>query len=79
MELKDFIANFIDQFDEAPETEVNPDMQFRDLAGWSSIIALSEMAMIEEEYGVQIKSAEMRKALTVQDLFDIVQSHANQE
>ena len=47
------------------------------MAEWTSMIALSVMAMIDEEYDVQIKADEMRNSQTVQELFDIVQSYLN--
>ena len=38
------------------------------------MIALSVMAMIDEEYDVQIKADEMRNAQTIQQLYDVVSS-----
>ena len=75
MEMKEFIENFADQFDDAPEVELTPETAFRDLDGWSSIVALSVMAMIDEEYEVQIKADEMRGANTIQELYDTVQKY----
>ena len=65
MEMKDFIANFIDQLDDAPDFEITPDTEFHDMDGWSSMIALSVMAMIDE----------MRNSKTIQQLFDCVQRY----
>lgn len=74
MELKDFIENFIDQFDDTPEVELSENTMFRELDGWSSIVALSVMAMCDEEYEVQLKADEMRKANTIGELFETVKS-----
>lgn len=75
MDIREFIKNFVDLFDEELEVEVTTDTIFRDLNGWNSMIALSVMAMIDEEYDVQIKADEMRNSQTIQELFDIVQSY----
>lgn len=75
MEIKEFIANFAEQFEETPVTEITPETRHHEMDEWSSLIALSVMAMIDEEYGVQIKADEMRNSQTVQDLYDIVQSY----
>lgn len=75
MDIKEFIDNFVDQFDETPETEVTPETRHHEMDEWSSMIALSVMAMIDEEYDVQIKADEMRNSQTVQELFDIVKSY----
>lgn len=74
MEIKEFIANFADQFDETDAEVFTPETKFRDLDEWSSLIALSVMSMIDDEYDVQLTANEMRDAQTIQDLFDIVNS-----
>ncbi|MBQ6957080.1 MAG: acyl carrier protein [Bacteroidales bacterium] len=74
MEIKDFIQNFADQFEDIDINKISPETSFRDLDEWSSLIALSVLAMIDEEYDVQLKGEEMRNAKTVQQLFDLVQS-----
>jgi acyl carrier protein len=42
------------------------------LEEWSSLIALSVIAMADEEYDVRLKGDDMRNANTVQDLYDVV-------
>lgn len=74
MKIEEFISNFVDQFDEQPEV-VMPETKFHELNEWSSIIALSVMAMIDDEYDVQIKADDMRNSVTVQNLFDCVKSY----
>lgn len=75
MNTENFIQNFIDQFDEEPNVDVTLQTKFRELDDWSSLVALSVMAMIDEEYDVQIKADEMRSAETIEDLIRIVESH----
>ena len=74
MEIKEFIQNFADQFDDTDASVLTPETNFRELEEWSSIIALDIMAMVDDEYGVQLKADEMRKAITLQELFDLVSS-----
>lgn len=74
MEIKEFIENFANQFEDTDTTAFAADTKFRELAEWSSLSALSIMAMVDEEYDVQIKADQMRKANTIQELFDIVKS-----
>lgn len=76
MELNDFIQNFADQFDETDASEIKAETVFHELDEWSSLIALSIIAMIDEEYDITIKGDEMRSAVTVEDLFNIVKSKA---
>ena len=74
MELKDFIANFADQFENTEVSELNAETKFRELDEWSSLLALSILAMVDEEYDVQLKGEEMRATNTIQELFDLVAS-----
>ena len=76
MELKDFIENFADQFDDTDASEIKPETVFKDLEEWSSLIALSVIAMVDEEYDITIKGDDIRNSNTVEDLFNIVNSKA---
>ena len=76
MEIKDFIANFAEQFDETDPSEIKAETVFHDLEEYSSLIALSIIAMVDEEYDVQLKGDDMRGAVTVEDLFNVVKSKA---
>jgi acyl carrier protein len=76
MELNEFIQNFADQFDETDASEFKAETVFHDLDEWSSLIALSVIAMIDEEYDVTVKGDEMRAAVTIEDLFNIVKAKA---
>ena len=74
MEMKDFIANIADQFDEIDVDVLTAETNFRNLDEWSSLVALSVMAMVDDEYEVELKADEMRKTNTIQELFDLVNS-----
>ena len=76
MELKDFIANFADQFEDTDASEITAATEFKNLDEWSSLIALSVIAMVDEEYDVTLKGDDIRGAVTVEDLFNIVKSRA---
>ena len=74
MEIKEFIQNFADQFDEIDVNTLSPETNFRELEEWSSMVALSVLAMIDDEYDVQLKADEMRQTTLIQELFDLVPS-----
>lgn len=77
MEIKEFIENFADLFDETDASVFTVETKFRDLDEWSSLLALSTMSMIDDEYDVQLTAEQMRNANTVQDLIDIVNAQAD--
>ena len=74
MEINEFINNFADQLDDTPAASLSPETVFHELDEYSSIIALSIIAMVDEEYGVALSGNEMKSAVTIQDLFNTVQS-----
>jgi acyl carrier protein len=69
MDMKQFVANFAAQFDETDATEFSAETHFRELDEWSSLTALSIIAMVDAEYGVQLKGEEIRNAQTITDLY----------
>lgn len=76
MDFDGFLENFGDLFDETDVSTIKADTIYKDLEEWSSMIALSLIAMVDEEYNVQIKSEDIRDTNTVEDLFNIVKSRA---
>ena len=72
MELKEFIENFAEQFDDTDASEITAATEFKSLDEWSSLIALSVIAMVDEEFGVALKAVDFRDAATIKDLYDIV-------
>ena len=74
MELKEFIENFADQFDDTDASEIKAETVFKELDEWSSLIALSVIAMVDEEYDVTLKGDDIRNSNTLEELFDIVKS-----
>ena len=76
MELKDFIENFAQQFDDTDASEIKAETVFKELDEWSSLIALSLIAMVDEEYNVTIKGEDIRNSTTVEDLFNAVKAKA---
>ncbi len=76
MDIKDFIQNFADQFEETDASEITPATDFKSLDEWSSLTALSVIAMVDDEYDVTLKGEDIRNAITVEDLFKTVESKA---
>lgn len=76
MEIKEFIENFAAQFDDTDASVFTPETVFHELDEYSSLIALSLIAMVDEEYDVTLKGDDMRSAVTIEDLFNIVKSKA---
>ena len=74
MELNEFIKNFADQFDETDAAEIRPETKFKELDEWSSLIALSVIAMVDDESAVALKGNDISGSETVEDLFNLVKN-----
>ena len=73
MDINEFVNKVVEQFDDV-STPVTPETKFREIEGWCSIVALSIIAMADEEYGVTLKGEDIKKSETIKDLFDLVSS-----
>ncbi|MBO5538859.1 MAG: acyl carrier protein [Prevotella sp.] len=76
MEIKEFIENFAEQFDDTELSEFKPETVFHELDEYTSLIALSIIAMVDEEYGVTLNANDMSSAVTIEDLFNTVKAKA---
>ena len=74
MELQEFIKNFADQFDEIDVNEINENTEYKELDGWNSLVALSVIAMVDEEFDVTLKGNDIRDPKTIGELYQLIQS-----
>ena len=72
MELIEFISKFASLFEDEDSSIFTADTDFHELDSWSSFTSLNVVAMIIQEYGVELDSQDVRNADTIADLFDIV-------
>lgn len=70
--LEEFVSLFAEQFDDTDASEFKPETVFHDLEEYSSLIALSIIAMVDEEFDVQLKGDDMRAAVTIEDLYNTI-------
>lgn len=74
MKLNEFIANFADQFDETDASEIQADTEFHEIDEWGSLTGMGVIAMVKTVYGKTITGKEIRECVTVEDLFNLVES-----
>jgi acyl carrier protein len=75
MELQDFLEKFAEQFDNTDPEEFEANTEFKLLEEWSSMIALSIIAMIDDECSITIKGDDIRAAKTIGDLYNIAKGY----
>lgn len=74
MNLNDFIEKFAELFDETDINEFAAETVYKDLDEWSSLIALSVIAMVDEEFDVAIGAKEIMGNNTIEDLYKTIVS-----
>lgn len=69
-----FLKNFVDQFDDTDADELTMETEFHELEEWDSLIALAILNMISKKYGKTVTFDDMRACVTVEDLYNVVES-----
>ena len=72
--LDEFVALFAEQFDDTDASEINAETCFHELDEWSSLLALSIIAMVDEQMDKTITGADIRASKTIEDLFNLANS-----
>ncbi len=70
--LDEFVALFAEQLDETDPATVTAETKFRDLEEWSSLLALSMISMIDEEFDVALKGDDVKNSETIEDVYNVV-------
>lgn len=72
MEINEFVANFVDLFDDTDASEIQSSTVFHDLEEWSSLTGMGCIALAKTQYGKAITGAELRACVTVEDVFNLI-------
>ena len=74
MDVKDFIKIFAEQLDDTDVSEIHTDTEYQELEEWSSLTAMSLIAMAKTQFGKTITGREVRGCKTIEDLFNLIAS-----
>lgn len=70
--MENFLVNLVDLLDEKPGVNVDENTVFRDLPGWDSLVSLSLIVMISDNYGKSIDGETIRNCNTIRELYEVV-------
>ena len=70
--LDEFVQLFADLFDETDASQFAPETIFRELDEWSSLLGLSVIAMVDEEFNVALNANDFRRVSTIKDLYKVI-------
>lgn len=69
LEMTTFIQDFEELFDEVEQGSITKETIIRDLDEWSSLIALTLIAMADENYEIKLTGDDIRTSITVDDIY----------
>ena len=70
--LDEFVALCAELFDDTDASEITATTAFHELDGWSSLVGLSLIGMIAEEFNIGLKGDDIKDAVTLEDLYQRV-------
>ncbi len=74
MNITDFIIKIEEEFEDIQPNSLSANDVLTEKFTWDSINALIFLAHVNVEYDVEITAEELIKSVTVQDLYDLVDS-----
>lgn len=72
MNVEEFTRKLEEEFEDLEPGTIHPATNYRDIPEFNSMYALIIIAFIDNEFEVLLTGEELRKAETVQDLYDLV-------
>lgn len=74
MEFNEFKTKFVDQLIGEDESQINAETDFRQLSSWDSLTAMAVIAMVEDEFKIQMTDQELKGLKNVGDIYSFVSS-----
>jgi len=70
--MENFVVNLVSLLDETPEVDVDESTVFKELPGWDSLVSLSLIVMVSNDYGKSIDGETIRRCDTIRELYQAV-------
>lgn len=74
MKLEDSYSYSQNNLTDTPVEKFTPSTIYKDLGEWGSLVALSIIAMVDDEMGKRISGGDLRSCKTIEDLYNLIES-----
>lgn len=74
MNVQEFIEKFAEAID-VEASELTADTEFRNLDEWDSVAYISVIAMMDEEYDIQIEMSQFKQLKTLGAIADYIEKN----
>lgn len=75
MANEEFISKFAEALEIEDASNLAADTEFRSLDEWDSLAYLNIIALLDEEYDIQIENAEFKKLRTIADIVAYIEKN----
>ena len=75
MDIKNFFLKFAEAIEIDGIASLDSETKFRELPEWDSLAYLSIIAMLDEEYGVQIEESDFKSLNTLGEIVSYIEAH----
>lgn len=72
--IEEFIQLLENELEDLPKNTLKPETNYREIPNWSSMHALIIIAFADANFNVELNANDLRKAQTIQDLYEIIKS-----
>jgi acyl carrier protein len=72
MNAEKFLAEFKEALEMEENAELTMQAPFREIDEWDSLARLSLIALLDDEYEVEMESSDLEGLVTIQDLYNSV-------
>jgi acyl carrier protein len=70
--LDEFFKRFCDELEDVDLTTIDSSTDFKNIDKWDSLVALSIIAMIDEEFEIRVTGSDLMKSNTIEDLYNLI-------
>lgn len=74
MTLDEFVQLFAEQFDDTPVESFSSSTDYKSLEEWGSLVALSVISMVDDEFQKRITGADIKNSKTIEELYQLILS-----
>ena len=75
MNSNEFIKKFAEALEIEDASTLTAETEFRNLDEWDSLAYLNVIALLDEEYDIQIENAEFKTLKTISDIIGYIENH----
>jgi acyl carrier protein len=72
IEEKKFLEVFASIFDETESSEITMDTEFKELPEWSSLVTLSAIVAMEENFKKTLTAKDIESSKTIADIYNLI-------